>query len=111
VNVPEGLSSAEFPPMMLQSLVENAIKHGLEPKAEGGSLTVSAEVVHGKLAVSVADTGVGFGRAPTAGTGTGLNNVRERLRLLYGEAAELKIGESTPTGTRASIVVPYKAQA
>jgi signal transduction histidine kinase len=111
VNVPEGLSSAEFPPMMLQSLVENAIKHGLEPKAEGGSLTVSAEVVHGKLAVSVADTGVGFGRAPTAGTGTGLNNIRERLRLLYGEAAELKIGESTPTGTRASIVVPYKAQA
>src|SRR5581483_90465 len=82
VNVPEGLYSADFPPMMLQSLVENAIKHGLEPKTEGGSLALSAEVVHGKLAVTVADTGVGFGRAATAGTGTGLNNIRERLKLL-----------------------------
>src|SRR5690349_4811324 len=58
VNVPEGLYSADFPPMMLQSLVENAIKHGLEPKAEGGSLTVSAEVLHGKLGVTVVDPGV-----------------------------------------------------
>src|SRR2546421_9339796 len=89
VIVTEGLYSADFPPMMLQSLVENAIKHGLEPKAEGGSITVSAEVVHGKLAVTVADTGVGFGRAPTAGTGTGLQNIRERLKLIYADAAEL----------------------
>jgi hypothetical protein len=109
VIVPEGLVSADFPPMMLQSLVENAIKHGLEPKAEGGSLTVSAEVVHGKLAVTVADTGVGFARAPTVGTGTGLNNIRERLKLIYGDAAELKIAENTPSGTRVTIVVPYKA--
>ena len=109
VIVPEGLVSADFPPMMLQSLVENAIKHGLEPKAEGGSLTVSAEVVHGKLAVTVADTGVGFARAPTAGTGTGLNNIRERLKLIYGDAAELRIAENSPSGTRVTIVVPYKA--
>src|SRR3954464_6382288 len=108
VNVPEGLSSADFPPMMLQSLVENAIKHGLEPKAEGGALAVNAEIVHGKLAVTVADTGVGFGRAPTAGTGTGLANIRERLKLLYGDAAELRISDNRPAGTRASIVVPYK---
>jgi len=109
VNVPEGLYSADFPPMMLQSLVENAIKHGLEPKAEGGALAVSAEVVHGKLAVTVADTGVGFARAATAGTGMGLQNIRERLKLIYGEAAELRIAENTPSGTRVSIVVPYKA--
>jgi len=110
VNVPEGLYSADFPPMMLQSLVENAIKHGLEPKAEGGSLTVSAEVIHGKLAVTVADTGVGFARAATAGTGTGLTNIRERLKLIYGDAAELKIADNTPTGTRVTVVVPYKAK-
>jgi sensor histidine kinase YesM len=94
--------------MMLQSLVENAIKHGLEPKPEGGALTVGAEVVHGKLAVTVADTGVGFGRAATAGTGTGLANIRERLKLLYGDAAELRLSGNSPAGTRASIVVPYK---
>ena len=109
VNVPEGLYSADFPPMMLQSLVENAIKHGLEPKADGGSLSVSAEVAHGKLQVSVADTGVGFARAATAGTGTGLTNIRERLKLIYGDAAELRITPNAPTGTRVTIVVPYKA--
>ncbi len=109
VDVPEGLYSADFPPMMLQSLVENAIKHGLEPKADGGSLTVSAEVAHGKLHVSVADTGVGFARAATAGTGTGLANIRERLKLIYGDAAELRIAPNAPTGTRVTIVVPYKA--
>jgi len=109
VNVPEGLYSADFPPMMLQSLVENAIKHGLEPKAEGGALTVGAEVVHGKLAVTVVDSGVGFARAATAGTGMGLQNIRERLKLIYGDAAELRIAEHTPSGTRVSIVVPYKA--
>jgi len=110
ITVPEGLYSADFPPMMLQSLVENAIKHGLEPKAEGGALTVGAEVIHGKLHVSVADTGVGFAKAATAGTGTGLTNIRERLKLIYGDAGELKIAENTPTGTRVTIVVPYKAR-
>ena len=109
VSVSEGLFTADFPPMMLQSLVENAIKHGLEPKAEGGALGVSAEVAHGKLVVTVADTGVGFAQAATAGTGTGLTNIRERLKLIYGDAAELKIAPNTPSGTRVSIVVPYKA--
>jgi len=109
VSISEGLYSADFPPMMLQSLVENAVKHGLEPKAEGGALTVSAEVAHGKLHVTVADTGVGFARAATAGTGTGLTNIRERLKLIYGDAAELRIAPNAPTGTRVTIVVPYKA--
>jgi hypothetical protein len=109
INVGEGLHSAEFPAMMLQSLVENAIKHGLEPKPEGGVLSVGAEIVHGKLAVTVADTGAGFGRAATAGTGVGLNNIRERLKLLYGSDAELRIAENTPAGTIVTIVVPYKS--
>jgi histidine kinase/histidine kinase/DNA gyrase B/HSP90-like ATPase len=108
VSISEGLYSADFPPMMLQSLVENAVKHGLEPKAKGGALTVSAEVAHGKLHVTVADTGVGFAQAATAGTGTGLNNIRERLKLIYGDAAELRITSNSPTGTRVTIVVPYK---
>ncbi len=111
VRVSDGLLSAEFPPMMLQSLVENAIKHGLEPKAEGGSLTVSAEIVHGKLAVTVADTGLGFGKAATAGTGIGLSNIRERLALLYGNKAGLHVTETTGGGTTVTITVPYVARA
>jgi signal transduction histidine kinase len=110
VRVTDGLLSAEFPPMMLQSLVENAIKHGLEPKAEGGSLTVGAEIVHGKLAVSVADTGLGFGKAATAGTGIGLANIRERLQLLYGNKASLTVAENPGGGTRVTITVPYRAK-
>ena len=109
IRVSDGLLSAEFPPMMLQSLVENAIKHGLEPKAEGGALTVSAEIVHGRLAVKVADTGLGFGKAATAGTGIGLNNIRERLQLLYGSKAALTVNENPGGGTAVTITVPYKS--
>jgi sensor histidine kinase YesM len=108
IDVPEGLLSAEFPPMMIQSLVENAIKHGLEPKAEGGSLTLKAEIVHGKLQVTVADTGLGFGRAATSGTGVGLANIRERLTLLYGKSASLTVAENQPSGTVVTITVPYR---
>jgi two-component sensor histidine kinase len=110
INVPEGLLSAEFPSMMIQSLVENAIKHGLEPKAEGGKLDVSAEILHGKLAVTVADTGLGFGRAETAGTGVGLANIRERLKLLYGDRASMVVADNSPSGTIVTLTVPYQAQ-
>jgi len=106
--VPDGLLSAEFPPMMIQTLVENAIKHGLEPKPEGGRLRVAAEIVHGKLQVTVADTGLGFGRAATAGTGVGLANIRERLQLLYGARASLTVAENQPSGTVVTVTVPYK---
>ena len=109
VDVPEGLRSAEFPPMMVQGLVENAIKHGLEPKPEGGTLTVKAEIVHGQLVVTVTDTGVGFGQADTAGTGTGLANIRERLRLLYGDGARLDVSSPEGGGTQARLTLPYKA--
>ena len=109
INVADGLLSAEFPPMMIQSLVENAIKHGLEPKPEGGSLLVKAEVVHGKLAVSVADTGMGFGVTATAGSGVGLANIRERLALIYGDKATLTISPNTPSGTVVTVTVPYRA--
>jgi signal transduction histidine kinase len=107
ITVPQGLSSAQFPPMMLQSLVENAIKHGLEPKPEGGSLTLTANVSHGLLRVTVADTGLGFGVGTTPGTGVGLGNVRERLAALYGGQARLLVEANTPAGTIATIEVPY----
>ncbi|MCF8205497.1 MAG: sensor histidine kinase [Methylotenera sp.] len=110
IDVPEGLMSAEFPPMMIQGLVENAIKHGLEPKAEGGKLTVKAEIVHGKLAVTVADTGLGFGRAATSGTGVGLANIRERLQLLHGNKAAVTVTENQPSGTVVTITVPYRSR-
>jgi signal transduction histidine kinase len=106
-TVPQGLASAQFPPMMLQSLVENSIKHGLEPKPEGGMLTISADIANGSLRVSVADTGLGFAVAGQQGTAVGLANVRERLAALYGSRARLGVDGNTPSGTIATIEVPY----
>jgi hypothetical protein len=107
VIVPQGLSSARFPPMMLQSLVENSIRHGLEPKPDGGSLTISADISNGRLRVTVADSGLGFAAAGVSGSGVGLANVRERLAALYGGAARLSIEANSPTGTIVTIEVPY----
>jgi hypothetical protein len=112
IDVPDGLLSAEFPPMMVQTLVENSIKHGLEPKAEGGHLAVKAEIRHGKLCVTVTDTGLGFAGAAggeTAGTGVGLANIRERLSLLYGSKGTLTIANNPVGGTIVTITVPYTA--
>ena len=96
-------------PMLLQPLVENAIKHGLEPKIEGGSITVAAVVHEGLLQIRVEDTGLGFGVATdTAGSGSGLANVRARLKALYGDAAKLTI-EQPPTGTLIVISLPIKS--
>jgi signal transduction histidine kinase len=111
LRVPAGLRSAAFPPMMLQSLVENAIKHGLECKPEGGRLQVAAEVVDSRLRVTVADDGAGFGVKPGQGTGLGLNNIRDRLKLLHGEAGRLSIEPNSPSGVIATIEVPYQLAA
>jgi len=107
ITLPAGLSTAAFPPMMLQTLVENSIKHGLEPKPEGGTLTLSADVVDGNLRVAVSDSGLGFGAAGLAGSGVGLGNVRERLAALFGARARLTIEPNLPGGTIATIEVPY----
>jgi signal transduction histidine kinase len=107
MQIPDELRSAAFPPMMLQSTVENAIKHGLECKSEGGTLKVVADVVDNKLRVIVTDDGVGFGVVPSTGTGLGLPTIRERLKLLFGDQGHLHIASNTPTGVIATIEVPY----
>ncbi|HXW66115.1 MAG TPA: histidine kinase [Burkholderiaceae bacterium] len=111
VDVPDGLRSAEFPPMMLQSLVENAIRHGVEPKPEGGELRVKAAVVDGQLEVAVADSGVGLtasgGSASTNVGGLGLANIRERLARLYPGRASFELRQLQPGGVEAKIRVPY----
>jgi hypothetical protein len=108
LHIPEQLRSAAFPPMMLQSMVENAIKHGLECKPEGGTLRIVAEVVGNKLRVSVTDDGVGFGVVPSDGTGLGLPTIRERLKLLHGDQAQLRIAANSPSGVIATVEVPYQ---
>ncbi len=113
IAVPEGLESAEFPPMMLQSLVENAIKHGIEPKADGGKVRVAAGVQNAQLWVEVSDTGVGVPDGdlldgPTSGTGIGLQNIRERLAVLYPGKSRIMLKSDPSTGTVVRISVPYQ---
>ncbi len=99
-------------PMLLQPLVENAIKHGLEPKIEGGNVSVSARAETGALRIEIADTGLGFGVATdTGGSGSGLANVRARLKALYGDSAKLSIDQlaEPATGTKISLFIPAQA--
>lgn len=105
IDVPEPLRGVLFPTMMLQTLVENAIKHGLEPKPGGGTVWILARQVDSAVAVTVADDGRGF-TAEGGGTGVGLRNVRERLRLAYGNAASFSIVANFPNGVAATITVP-----
>ena len=104
VDLPEALASIEIPPMLLQPLVENAVRHGLEPKIEGGAITISARLEEERLVLEVADTGVGF--RDSGSGGVGLENIRERLRLAYGEAGRLSIREGRDGGTIATVTLP-----
>jgi signal transduction histidine kinase len=105
IELPETLAATPFAPLMLQTLVENAIKHGLERKSGGGTIRIEVAAEREKLGVSVIDNGVGF-QSGTSGTGLGLKNMRERLRLAYGAAAELSLAANVPCGVRATITIP-----
>jgi signal transduction histidine kinase len=99
--------AAALPPLMLQPLVENAIHHGLEPKLEGGTLSIRASVQGGVLQVTVSDDGLGPDAPQRRRTGNGiaLDNLRQRLQALYGDAASLTIEPLQP-GTRATLRLP-----
>jgi hypothetical protein len=115
IEVPKELENAPFPPLMLPTLVENAIKHGLEPLREGGTIVVKALGVapsgtgsdsrDGVIRMSVADTGKGFADS-VSGSGVGLANIRERLAAIYGDKAKLTLEENQPRGVVSAIEVP-----
>lgn len=109
IELPEDLAIVPFPTMMLQTLAENAINHGLEPKTGGGRIWITARKdLDGEgITVTVADDGIGFG-GDTAGTGIGLKNIRERLKLAYGNDANFAIVANFPEGVAASIHVPIQ---
>ncbi len=112
IDVPPELAQHPFPPNLLISLVENAIKHGVEPAADGGTIRVAARRDGGDLTISVIDTGRGSA-APVAGrpgNGVGLANVRERLAALYGTRGRFTLAEESPYGTRATLAIPFEPE-
>jgi hypothetical protein len=105
IDIAPPLRALEVPPMMLLTLVENAIKHGLAPQREGGRVDVRARLEGGELRLEVADTGRGFGGG-TSGGGTGLANIRARLAAMFGPAAEVTLSAGVPRGLLAAIRLP-----
>ena len=105
-DVEPGLAGAAVPPMMLLTLVENALKHGVGPLPEGGSIVIEARRSDNAIRLRVSDSGRGMGAAQ--GQGVGLANVRSRLRSLYGGAAQLTLQLNEPHGVIATIVLPER---
>lgn len=104
IDVAEAVRTTRFPPMLLQPLVENAIRHGIEPKLGGGELTISAHLAQGVLHLQVEDDGVGFSDKPSGGAG--LENVRARLHALYGDTATLTLQSNAVGGVSSILELP-----
>ncbi len=104
IDLPDNLKTTTFPPMLIQPLVENAIKHGLEPKIDGGEILIKGDSIDGRLRLEVIDTGNGF--KGEINNGMGLSNIRERLQSLYGGNGRLILEENQPHGMKATIEVP-----
>ena len=94
LSLPEHLAQTEVPSMLVLTLVENAIKHGIEPALRGGDILVSAQLDNDAIRIRVRDTGVGMSDTP--GHGAGLDNVRRRLQLAFGERAGLVLIDAEP---------------
>ncbi|WP_440224174.1 sensor histidine kinase [Dokdonella sp. MW10] len=108
LHVDEGMETQVCPPMTLLTLVENAVRHGIDPAEEGGRIDVHVERVGTRCLMRVVDTGVGLGASERAGLGTGLATLRERLRLAFGVGAHVRIEGQYPHGTSAELDLPLR---
>jgi signal transduction histidine kinase len=114
IEVPPGLRKLRVPALILQPLVENAVKHGISEAKKGGEVAIRAELKQEDgesfLILAVEDTGAGFKTTKSAGAGIGLENIRQRLRAHYGRAAALRIEPGETCGARAELKLPVRAQ-
>jgi two-component system LytT family sensor kinase len=99
------------PSILLQPLIENSIKHGLEPRLKGGTVTLRSRLDGDRVVIEVADDGVGIGSRPLSslprtGAGIGMKNVQERLEVLYGDKARFNVVSNPGRGTLVSIEIP-----
>ncbi len=108
INIPDSLLDYRIPPLLIQPLVENSIKHGLEPKIGGGEILIQGEIEENVVKITIADSGIGINES-IIGNGIGLDNIRKRLRMFYNENGRLILEENKPSGVRAIIEIPYEA--
>jgi LytS/YehU family sensor histidine kinase len=107
-DIPPTLRDAALPPMMLSTLVENSIKHGLAPLRGGGRVTIAADADGGTLRVRVVDTGCGL--SESAGSGVGLANIQTRLAALYGAEGALSLEPNEQGGVTAILELPLRIE-
>jgi sensor histidine kinase YesM len=108
VSLPVELRKTKLPPLAVMTLVENAVKHGIDPTAGGGGIKVSAQQHNNELVLQVSDTGAGLHEQGPKTSGTGLANLRERLQTQYGSAARLELQDNTPNGLIARLHLPLE---
>jgi sensor histidine kinase YesM len=106
IDMPEDLRACRIPPLSIQPLVENAVKHGLEPQVQGGDISVRVERTGDNVRISVIDTGKGIAEK-TVGRGIGIDNIKKRLELLYGLRGRLWFEENLPSGVRVIVEIPF----
>jgi sensor histidine kinase YesM len=107
ISIPPELKNIKIPPMLLQPLVENAIKHGLEPKIEGGMVTISGYLKGENIYLEVTDTGIGTQAENIPGVG--IDNVRKRIRIFFGEQGKIVLRSNKPSGLTVSLEFPYES--
>jgi LytS/YehU family sensor histidine kinase len=105
LHVDESALALRCPPTTLLTLVENAVRHGIDPSEEGGSIDIRVERLRDRCVIRVLDTGVGL-QQTAQGLGTGLSTLRERLQLHYGGAAQLRVTAQEPRGVCAELELP-----
>lgn len=105
IGLPSELLEKRLPPLLIQPLVENSIKHGLEPKLEGGRLTITGELTAGLAKIAVSDSGTGI-TENALGNGVGLENLRQRIQMFSHSRGRLILEENMPCGVQAMIEVP-----
>jgi two-component system, LytTR family, sensor kinase len=108
MQVPEELLSAQVPSLILQPLVENAVKHGISQRAQGGTVQVAAACTQGQLSLRVYNDGPPLSEGWDSGSGVGLSNLKDRLQLLYGSQAALSVASFGITGVEVSVTLPFR---
>jgi LytS/YehU family sensor histidine kinase len=112
VEVAPGALDAQVPHLILQPLVENAVKHGISRRSEGGEIGIEATHDEGTLYLRVNDNGPGMnGSSPEEKVGLGLRATRERLRALYGDEQSIEIGKGPQGGVEVRVRIPFRTEA
>ena len=108
LDIDSQLESIEVPPLILQPLIENAVIHGIEPKPEGGNISIQAHADQEVLSITVNDDGIGLDSDPRSVSGTGLNNLQERLAAYYHGGTSVDLTSSPSGGTLVELTLPLK---